>query len=172
MRAEADVAEAELVGLAPRAALEGFPADVPLRGFSPERHLVEEALEAVRVTSLSDGPDQAQAHAKAPRHPRGDDRAGGPHRAPRRHPEGREADRAPAPGGAHVHGPPPGAARINRAAIAAAVFGVLVVVVFKRDVAQGAALAAVMLLIYIPLGYTTDLALYRFRERRRAAARK
>jgi glutamate formiminotransferase / 5-formyltetrahydrofolate cyclo-ligase len=47
VRAEADVAEAELVGLAPRAALEGFPADVPLRGFSPERHVVEEALEAV-----------------------------------------------------------------------------------------------------------------------------
>ena len=47
VRAEAEVAEAELVGLAPRAALEGFPADVPLRGFSPERHLVEEALEAV-----------------------------------------------------------------------------------------------------------------------------
>jgi glutamate formiminotransferase/glutamate formiminotransferase/formiminotetrahydrofolate cyclodeaminase len=47
VRAEADVAEAELVGLAPRAALEGFPADVTLRGFSPERHLVEEALEAV-----------------------------------------------------------------------------------------------------------------------------
>ncbi len=47
VRAEAEVAEAELVGLAPRAALEGFPADVTLRGFSPERHLVEEALEAV-----------------------------------------------------------------------------------------------------------------------------
>ena len=47
VRAQADVAEAELVGLAPRAALEGFPADVPLRGFSPERHVVEEALEAV-----------------------------------------------------------------------------------------------------------------------------
>ena len=47
VRAEADVAEAELVGLAPRAALDGFPADVTLRGFSPERHVVEEALEAV-----------------------------------------------------------------------------------------------------------------------------
>jgi hypothetical protein len=61
---------------------------------------------------------------------------------------------------------------INRAAIAAAVFGVLVVVIFGRDIAQGAALAAVMLLIYIPLGYTTDLALYRFRQRRRGQARK
>jgi glutamate formiminotransferase/glutamate formiminotransferase/formiminotetrahydrofolate cyclodeaminase len=40
----APVAEAELVGLAPRAAFEGFPDDVPLRGFDPERHLLEEAL--------------------------------------------------------------------------------------------------------------------------------
>jgi glutamate formiminotransferase / 5-formyltetrahydrofolate cyclo-ligase len=47
VRAETEVAEAELVGLAPRAALEDFPTDVPLRGFSPERHVVEEALEAV-----------------------------------------------------------------------------------------------------------------------------
>jgi glutamate formiminotransferase len=36
----ADVAEAELVGLAPAAALEGFPPDVPLRG----RHTIEQAL--------------------------------------------------------------------------------------------------------------------------------
>jgi len=47
VREQAPVAEAELVGLAPRAALEGFPADVPLRGFSPERHVIEEALQAV-----------------------------------------------------------------------------------------------------------------------------
>lgn len=44
VRERAPVAEAELVGLAPRAAFEGFPADVPLRGFDPERHLIEEAL--------------------------------------------------------------------------------------------------------------------------------
>ena len=47
VREQAEVAEAELVGLAPRAALEGFPDDVPLRGFSPERHVIEEALHAV-----------------------------------------------------------------------------------------------------------------------------
>jgi hypothetical protein len=41
------VAEAELIGLAPRAAFEGFPDDVPLRGFAPERHLLEEVLRAV-----------------------------------------------------------------------------------------------------------------------------
>ncbi|MBX5468659.1 MAG: glutamate formiminotransferase [Thermoleophilaceae bacterium] len=44
---EAPIAEAELVGLAPRAAFDGFPEDVPLRGFSPERHLIEEALRSV-----------------------------------------------------------------------------------------------------------------------------
>ena len=44
VRERAPVAEAELVGLAPRAAFEGFPDDVPLRGFDPERHLIEEAL--------------------------------------------------------------------------------------------------------------------------------
>jgi glutamate formiminotransferase/glutamate formiminotransferase/formiminotetrahydrofolate cyclodeaminase len=44
IRERAPVAEAELVGLAPRAAFEGFPDDVPLRGFDPERHLIEEAV--------------------------------------------------------------------------------------------------------------------------------
>ncbi len=47
VRARARIAEAELVGLAPRAAFEGFPDDVPLRGFSPERHLLEEVLAAL-----------------------------------------------------------------------------------------------------------------------------
>ncbi|HXB63994.1 MAG TPA: hypothetical protein VNV42_03850 [Solirubrobacteraceae bacterium] len=44
VRAHAAVARAELVGLAPAAALEGFPADVPLPGFDPVRHLIENAL--------------------------------------------------------------------------------------------------------------------------------
>jgi hypothetical protein len=68
--------------------------------------------------------------------------------------------------------PPTWRGSLNRAAIAAAVFGVLVVVLFGRDIAQGALLAAFMLLLYIPLGYATDLAIYRFRQRRRAAAGK
>jgi glutamate formiminotransferase / 5-formyltetrahydrofolate cyclo-ligase len=44
VRERAPVAEAELVGLAPSAAFAGFPEDVPLRGFDPERHLIEPAL--------------------------------------------------------------------------------------------------------------------------------
>lgn len=44
VRRHAEVASAELVGLAPAAALEGFPRDVPLLGFDPARHLIENAL--------------------------------------------------------------------------------------------------------------------------------
>jgi hypothetical protein len=63
--------------------------------------------------------------------------------------------------------PPTWKASIQRAAIAAAVFGVLVVVLFQRSMAQGAALAAFMFLLYIPLGFGTDLMIYRFRQRRK-----
>jgi glutamate formiminotransferase len=38
--------EAELVGLVPAAALAGYPADVPMRGFDPERHVIERRLAA------------------------------------------------------------------------------------------------------------------------------
>lgn len=40
----APIASAELVGLAPRAALDRFPEDLPMPGFDPERHLIENAL--------------------------------------------------------------------------------------------------------------------------------
>jgi glutamate formiminotransferase/glutamate formiminotransferase/formiminotetrahydrofolate cyclodeaminase len=45
--ARAPVAEAELVGMAPREAFAGFPEEVPLRGFDPERHLIENALRSL-----------------------------------------------------------------------------------------------------------------------------
>jgi glutamate formiminotransferase / 5-formyltetrahydrofolate cyclo-ligase len=44
VRRHAAVSDAEFVGLAPRAALEGFPQDVPLPGFDPTRHVIENAL--------------------------------------------------------------------------------------------------------------------------------
>ncbi len=40
----APVAAAELIGLAPEAAFDGFPHDVPIPGFDPEAHLIERAL--------------------------------------------------------------------------------------------------------------------------------
>jgi glutamate formiminotransferase len=42
--AHAGVAGAELVGLAPAVAFEGFPQEVPMPGFDPQRHLIENAL--------------------------------------------------------------------------------------------------------------------------------
>lgn len=44
VRVRAAVRRAELVGLAPRAALDGFPGDVQIRDFDPAVHLLENAL--------------------------------------------------------------------------------------------------------------------------------
>jgi Flp pilus assembly protein TadB len=70
--------------------------------------------------------------------------------------------------------PPTLKGSVQRAAMAAAFFGLLVVLVpaFGRTPAQGAFLALFMFLIYIPLGYGTDKAIYNFRQRRKAAPRK
>lgn len=42
----APLESAELVGLAPRAALAGFPDELPMAGFDVERHVIESALSA------------------------------------------------------------------------------------------------------------------------------
>jgi Flp pilus assembly protein TadB len=68
--------------------------------------------------------------------------------------------------------PPSWRSAANRAAVAAVLFGVLLVVAFGRPVGAGISLAAFMLILYIPLGYGTDLAIYRFRQRRKAARSK
>jgi glutamate formiminotransferase / 5-formyltetrahydrofolate cyclo-ligase len=44
VRRHAEVACAEIVGLAPSAALEGFPTDLPIAGFDPTRQVIEKAL--------------------------------------------------------------------------------------------------------------------------------
>ena len=67
--------------------------------------------------------------------------------------------------------PPTWSGSVNRAAIAAAVFAVLVVVLVDRTVAQGAILGGFMFLLYIPLGYVTDSAIYRYRVRKKQGER-
>lgn len=59
VRERAAIAEAELVGLAPRAAFENFPEDVPLRNFESGRHIIENAL----GSEDGDGSDQEEASA-------------------------------------------------------------------------------------------------------------
>jgi glutamate formiminotransferase len=46
VRRHAPVSAAELVALAPEAALAGFPDDVPLRGFRPREQIIERALDS------------------------------------------------------------------------------------------------------------------------------
>jgi hypothetical protein len=70
---------------------------------------------------------------------------------------------------ARLDRPPTWRGAMQRAAIAAALFGVLVIVLFSRDIAQGVMLAAFMFLLYIPLGYGTDLMIYRYRQRKKQA---
>jgi hypothetical protein len=66
--------------------------------------------------------------------------------------------------------PPTWKGAIQRAAIAAIVFGVFAALLLKRDVAQAAVLVVPIFLLYIPLGYWTDNLMYRFRQRRRQAS--
>ena len=62
--------------------------------------------------------------------------------------------------------PPTWRSAINRALFATVIFAVLVVVLMGRTVAQAAIIAAFMLVLYIPLGYYMDMAIYRRRKRR------
>lgn len=57
---------------------------------------------------------------------------------------------------------------INRAAIAAVVFFVLLLLIFQYPLERAAPLLGVMFLLYIPLGYLTDRAIYNFRQKRKA----
>ena len=65
--------------------------------------------------------------------------------------------------------PPSWSGALNRAAIAALVFVALVLLIFQQSFAQAVILGAFMLLIYIPLGYYTDLFIYKRRQRKKAA---
>ena len=62
--------------------------------------------------------------------------------------------------------PPTWRGSLNRAAIAALLFGVVVIVAFGQPVASGLLLAAVMVAIYLPMTYYMDLFLYRRFQRR------
>jgi len=70
--------------------------------------------------------------------------------------------------------PPTLKASVQRAAIAAAFFGILIAVVpgFGRTPLQGAFLALFMFVLYIPLGYYTDKLIYNVRQKRKAKGTK
>ena len=62
--------------------------------------------------------------------------------------------------------PPTWKGAIQRAAVAAGLFAVLITVFFKENVATSISLAVFMLVLYIPLSYMTDRALYNWRVKK------
>jgi hypothetical protein len=63
--------------------------------------------------------------------------------------------------------PPSWRSAANRGVLTSAIFAISVVLIFKQKVAAAVALAAFMLVIYIPMGYYMDMALYRRRQRQK-----
>jgi hypothetical protein len=65
--------------------------------------------------------------------------------------------------------PPSWRGALNRAAIAAVIFVVAIIVLGQRP-AAAFSLGALMLALYIPMSYYTDLMIYRRRQRKKAAS--
>jgi len=66
--------------------------------------------------------------------------------------------------------PPTWRGSLNRAAIAAAIFALLTILLFRQSPVAALSLAAIMLLIYIPMSYYTDMFFYRRRQRTKAGS--
>ena len=64
--------------------------------------------------------------------------------------------------------PPSWRSAANRAAIASLLFVVAVVLLFKQPIGSAIAIGAFMLLLYVPLGYYTDLFIHRRRQAKKA----
>jgi len=62
--------------------------------------------------------------------------------------------------------PPTWKGAAQRAGIAAALFCVLITVIFKENIAAAVSISLVMLVLYIPLSYVTDRALYNWRRKK------
>jgi hypothetical protein len=64
--------------------------------------------------------------------------------------------------------PPSWRSAITRAAVSAAIFGVLIVLAFGQSPARGALLGATMFVVYIPMAYLMDRFLYNRRQKQKA----
>ena len=169
----APVASAELVGLAPAAAFEGFPEDLPIPGFDPRP---PPDRERTRLRKPWLRPDASARPSTAATPPAWSSRAGAPGASrppPRRaatrarRPRARSAEKATARPAADV------ARRVlprdGRRGAAAA----------RRDPGlqarqpnQAIALFPIVLLLYVPISYYTDKWVYERRQRKKAGARR
>lgn len=93
-----------------------------------------------------------------------------PNRRPGR-PRNREEAKARARAGrkspARADAPPTWRSAITRGLVAAVIFTVLLMLIFKRPVGSALALGGFMLAFYIPAGYYIDTMMWRRRERAR-----
>ena len=69
---------------------------------------------------------------------------------------------------ARLDRPPTWRGAANRALIAAGLFLVAVLVLFRQKPVPAISLSAFMVLVYLPMGYYTDLFLYRRRQKQKA----
>jgi hypothetical protein len=95
-------------------------------------------------------------------------RAGRPRSREEAKARARSGRKAPAKGDA----PPSWRSAITRGAVAAVIFTVLLMLIFKRPVGSALGLGALMLVFYIPAGYYIDSMMWRKRERARIRARE
>lgn len=95
-----------------------------------------------------------------------------PRRAkPRSRAEAQNRARAKRKPGTKADLPPTWRGSAIRGVAAAAIFTVLLMLIFKRPVTASLVLGAAMLVFYIPAGYFIDMTLWRRRERARIRAR-
>ena len=64
--------------------------------------------------------------------------------------------------------PPTWRGALGRAAVAAAIFLVAVVAIFRQKIVGAVSISCFMFAIYVPMSYYTDLWLYRRRQRQKA----
>jgi hypothetical protein len=91
---------------------------------------------------------------------------------PRTREEAKARARAGRKAPARVDAPPTWRSAITRGLVAAAIFTVLLMLIFQRPVGSALALGAFMLAFYIPAGYYIDTMMWRRRERARIRARE
>jgi Flp pilus assembly protein TadB len=90
---------------------------------------------------------------------------------PRTREEAKARARAKRPAGPKQDLPPTWRSSAIRGVAAAAIFAVLLILLFGRPVGVALAFGAFMLVFYVPAGYYIDMALWRRRERARIRSR-
>ncbi|HEV2790661.1 MAG TPA: hypothetical protein VGV69_05125 [Solirubrobacterales bacterium] len=91
---------------------------------------------------------------------------------PRTREEAKAAARARRKPTAREDLPPTWRSSIIRGLVAAVIFAVLLILLFKRPVGASLLFGAFMLVFYVPAGYYIDMTLWRRRERARIRARQ